>query len=143
MSEWETKAAISEVINGYSGAAARLDIKAFTAFFTADAEIHGIASLLGKPEPLKGHEQIAAFFGPSFDALEWLIQMNTITDITVSSDGKTAITSTGLVETGKRKVGNTIELIARYDDELVLTDNVWRFAKRRLTCLRFQPLISA
>jgi ketosteroid isomerase-like protein len=140
MSEWETKAAISDTINGYSGAAARLDIKSFTALFTADAEIHGIASMLGKPEPLKGHEQIAAFFGPSFEALEWLIQMNTITDINVSSDGKTAITSTGLVETAKRKGGNTIVLIARYDDELTLTDKGWRFAKRRLTPLRFQQI---
>lgn len=140
MNQWETKAAISEVINGYSGSAGRLDIKAFTAFFTADAEIYGVASLLGKPEPLKGHEQIAAFFGPSFDILEWLVQMNTITDIVINTDGKTATTSTGLVETAKRKGATTIVLTARYDDELVLTDKGWRFTKRKLTPLRFQQV---
>jgi len=138
VSEWETKAAIIETINGYSGAAARLDIKAFTDFFTTDAEIHGVASLLGKPEPLKGHEQIAALFTPSFDILEWLMQLNTTTDIVIGADGKTAATSTGLIETAKRKDGSTIVLTARYDDELTLTEKGWRFAKRTLTPLRFQ-----
>jgi len=140
MSQWETKAAISEAINGYSGAAGRLDIKAFTAFFTTDAEIYGVASLLGKPEPTKGHEQIAALFSPSFDVLEWLQQQNTITDIVISADGKTATASTGLIETAKRKNAGTIILTARYDDELALTDKGWRFTKRKLTPLRFQQL---
>jgi len=140
MSQWETKAAISEAINGYSGAAGRLDIKAFTAFFTTDAEIYGVASLLGKPEPIKGHEQIAALFGPSFNILEWLQQQNTITDIVISADGQTATASIGLIETAKRKNAGSIILTARYDDELALTDKGWRFTKRKLTPLRFQQL---
>lgn len=139
-SEWQIKAAISEAINGYSGAAGRLDIEALAAFFTTDAEVRGVAGLLGKPEPLKGSDQIAAFFKPSFEALEWLIQMNTTTDILISADGTTATASTGLVERAKRKNADGIMLVARYDDELVLTEEGWKFARRTLTRLHFQPL---
>jgi len=140
MSQWETKAAIGDVINGYSGAAGRLDINALAAFFSADAEIYGVAGLLGKPDPIKGPEQIAAFFSPSFEILEWLVQMNTITDIVISADGKTATSSTGLIETAKRKNAGTIILTARYDDEFTLTEKGWRFSKRRLTSMRFQQV---
>lgn len=139
-SEWEKRAAIREVINAYSGAAGRLDIKAFVSFFDAGAEIHGIASLLKQPEPLQGSEQIAAFFGRSFDNLEWLVQMNTTTDVTLGADGTTATASTGLVETAKRKGASMIVLIARYDDELALTENGWRFTKRTLTPLNFRQV---
>jgi len=140
MSEWETKAAIREVLNAYSGAAGRLDINAFMSFFCVDAEVHGIAGLLGLPEPLKGSEQIAACFGRSFENLEWLVQMNNITDVTLSIDGTSAITSTGLIETAKRKNAGVIKLIARYDDELVKTDLGWRFKTRTLTPFRFSQL---
>jgi hypothetical protein len=137
VNEWEHKAAIREVLSGYSGAAGRLDIDAFIAFFTEDAEIHGIAGLLGQPEPLKGHAQIAAFFGPSFQRLEWLVQMNNITDVHLGADGKSASTSTGLVEMAKRREADMLVLIARYDDELRLTDKGWRFTRRTLTPFRF------
>lgn len=140
MSEWETKAAISGVLNAYSGVAGRLDIKAFMRFFADDAEVHGIASLLGQPEPLKGSEQIAGFFGAAFENLEWLVQMNNITDIIVNAEGTRASTSTGLLEMAKRKDADMIVLIARYDDELWLTDEGWRFTKRALTTHRFMEV---
>lgn len=140
MGEWEAKAAISEVLNAYSGAAGRLDIKAFMRFFTDDAQVHGIASLLGQPEPLRGSEQIAGFFGPSFEKLEWLVQMNNITDIIVNAECTRASTSTGLVEMAKRRDADMIVLIARYDDELRLTDEGWRFTKRTLTPHRFMEV---
>jgi ketosteroid isomerase-like protein len=140
MNEWESKAAIREVLGGYSGAAGRLDIDAFIAFFTEDAEIHGIAGLMGQPEPLKGQAQIAAFFGPSFARLDWLVQMNNITDVRLGSDGTSATTSTALVEMAKRKDADMLVLIARYDDELRLTGDGWRFARRTLTPFRFSQL---
>jgi ketosteroid isomerase-like protein len=139
--EWEAKAAITEVINRYSGAAGRLDIKAIMAFFTPDAELHGVASILGKPEPLKGAEQSTAFFAPLFDSLEWLLQMNTTTDITLSADQTFATASTGLIERAKRKnAAGMVVLTARYDDELVLTEKGWQFTKRRLTPMRFEQV---
>ena len=140
MNEWESKAAIREALGGYSGAAGRLDIDAFVAFFAEDAEIHGIAGLLGQPEPLRGHAQIAAFFGASFARLEWLVQMNNITDVQLSADGRSATTSTGLVEMAKRKDADMLVLIARYDDELRLTDAGWRFTRRTLTPFRFSTV---
>ena len=140
MNEWESKAAIREVLGGYSGAAGRLDIDAFIAFFTEDAEIHGIAGLLGQPEPLQGHAQIAGFFGPSFARLDWLVQINNITDVHLSTDGNSATASTGLVEMAKRKDADMLVLIARYDDELRLTDKGWRFTRRTLTPFRFNQV---
>ncbi len=137
MSKWKKKAAIAEVLNAYSGAAGRLDIEAFVSFFAEDAEIHGIAGLLGQPEPISGREAIGAFFGASFERLDWLVQMNTTTDIELGANGKTAKTSTNLVERAQRTDANMVVLVARYDDELALTDDGWRFTKRTLTPLRF------
>ncbi len=140
MNEWETKAAIRDVLSGYSGAAGRLDIAAFMQFFTEDAEVHGIAGLLGQPEPLAGRAQIAAFFGASFQRLEWLVQLNNITDVHLGADGTSATTSTGLLERAKRRDAEVLELIARYDDELRLTQDGWRFTRRTLTPFRFSQL---
>ncbi len=137
MSEWEQKAAITEVLNAYSGAAGRLDIDAFVGFFAEDAEIHGIAGLLGQPEPISGRAAIRQFFGASFERLEWLVQMNTTTDITLGADGASAITRTNLVERAKRKDADMVVLVALYDDELALTKDGWRFTKRTLTPLSF------
>jgi len=140
MDDWEKKAAIREVLGNYSGAAGRLDIDAFVSFFTPDAKIHGIAGLLGQPEPIVGRDAIGAFFGASFERLEWLVQMNNITDVVLGADGTTATTSTGLVEMAKRRDANMLVLIARYDDELTLTDEGWRFTKRTLTPFRFSEV---
>jgi len=140
MSEWEQKAAITETLNAYSGAAGRLDIESFVSFFTEEAEIRGIAGLLGQPEPIRGRDAIRQFFGASFQRLEWLVQMNTTTDIVLDAHGATATTSTGLVEMAKRKEADMVVLIARYDDELTLTEEGWRFTRRILTPLRFSEV---
>lgn len=138
MSEFETRAAIRELLSAYSGAAGRLDVEAFCNLFTPDAEIHGVAPLLGRPDPLKG-EQIRDFFGASFGNLEWLVQMNNITDVTLGPDGKTATASTGLIENAKLKQAAQITLIGRYDDKLILTPKGWRFTQRSFTPYRFGP----
>jgi len=140
VSDWEQKAAIREVLGNYSGAAGRLDIEAFVRCFTEDAEVHGIAGLLGQPEPIAGRDAIGAFFGASFQRLEWLVQMNNITDVNLNADGTRATTSTGLVEMAKRKDANMLVLIARYDDELALTVDGWRFTRRTLTPFRFSEV---
>lgn len=140
MSEWETKAAVMAVLNRYSGAAARLDIDEYLSVFTPDADFYGVAEMMGQAGPLKGHAAIGAFFGPSFQHLEWLQQQNTITDVTISADGKSATTSTSLTESAKPKGGDQILLIARYEDELVLTDAGWKIAKRTLVPHRFSMI---
>lgn len=140
MGDWETKAAIQEVLNGYSGAAGRGDIEEFLSFFTQDTEFHGIPELMGLPGPFVGHEAIRAFFGAAFERMEWLQQQNTTTDIAIAGDGRSAKTSTGLVEMAKARGAPQIVLIARYDDELELTDGGWKFSKRRLTPYRLEQV---
>ncbi|MDG2003536.1 MAG: nuclear transport factor 2 family protein [Novosphingobium sp.] len=140
MSELEAKAAIRDVLGGYSGAAGRLDIEAFLSFFTEDAEIHGIPEMMGLPGPFKGHDAIRGFFSKSFENLRWLVQMNNITDVNLAPDGKSATTSTGLVEMAQAEGADQIVLIARYDDELTLTDAGWKFTKRALTPFRFSQV---
>lgn len=137
MSEWEAKQAIMATINSYSGAAGKLDIDAFVEHFMPDAQVHGIGTLLKKPDPFNGHADIRAAFAPSFAAMEWLSQMNTVTSVELSADGKSARTVTNLVEMAKRREAPQIVLIARYEDELVLTESGWKFAQRRLVPLRF------
>ncbi len=137
MSEWETKAAVQAALNAYSGAAARLDIEEFLTHFVEDAEFLGVAELMGQQGPLKGPAAIGAFFGPLLANLEWLMQQNTTTDITIGPDGTTARTSTGLVEMAKPKGRDQIVLMARYDDELKLVDGCWKFTRRNLVPYRF------
>lgn len=139
MSEWETRAAIQAALNGYSGAAARLDIAEFLGHFVDDAEVHGVPELLGLPGPLKGKAAIAAFFGPLLAGLEWLQQQNTTTDIAIGADGTTAKTSTGLVEQAKPRGRDQMVLVARYDDELKLVEGRWLFTCRTLVPYRFSP----
>jgi ketosteroid isomerase-like protein len=140
MSEWKTRAAIQAALNSYSGAAARLDIDEFLAHFSEDAEFHGVAELMGHNGPLKGAAAIGAFFGPMLASLEWLMQQNTTTDITIGPDGSTARTSTGLVELAKAKGSDQIVLLARYDDELERVDGRWKFTKRTLVPYRFSQV---
>lgn len=137
MTEWEAKQAVMETINSYSGAAGRLDIDAFIDHFLPEAELHGIGNLLKKPEPFRGHDDIRAAFATSFSQMEWLSQMNTITSVELGPDGKTARTVTNLVEMAKRREAPQIVLIARYEDELALTEDGWKFARRTLVPLRF------
>lgn len=136
----EAKQSIRDTIDAYSGAAGRLNIEEFVGFFTEDGEVHGVAGLLGQPEPLKGHDQISQFFGTSFERLSWLVQQNTTTDISLSDDKKHATATTGLVEMAQREGADMIVLVARYQDELVLTDKGWRFSKRRLIPLSFKSV---
>lgn len=140
MSDWETKAAIQETLNRYSGAAGRMNIEEFLALFAEDAQVHGIPELMGLPGPFKGHEAIRGFFGPAFEAMEWLQQQNTTTDIWIAPDGRTAKTSSSLVEMAKREGAPQIVLIARYDDELALTDEGWKFTRRTLVPYRFEQV---
>jgi hypothetical protein len=135
--DWQKKADIRDVLSGYSGAASRLDIRAFMGFFLPDAEVHGIGKMFNLPDPFRGAQEIEKFFGGSLGQMEWLVQMNSITDVMIGADGTTAKTSTGLIERAKRRNANAIELTGRYDDELKLTEAGWRFARRTLSIYRF------
>jgi hypothetical protein len=137
MTSWEIKEAIRETINGYSGAAGRLDIEGLLTFFVPDGEVVGVTELLGLDASMQGHEGIRSIFGPAFAAMDWLSQMNTITSIEVAEDCRSARTVTNLVEMAQRKDAPQIVLIARYEDDLALTDGGWKFARRRLVPLRF------
>jgi len=140
MNEWEHKAAICELINKYSGIAGRLHAHALGECFAPDAQVHGVAPLLGQPEPLTGLAAIIDFFDPVFGGLEWLVQQNTITDVVLSEDGRSATASTNLVESAQRKGAETLQLTGRYEDELVWTAQGWRFGKRTLKTFQFRLL---
>ena len=58
----------------------------------------------------------------------------------MTATGKAATTSTGLIENAKAEGADQIMLIARYDDELKLTDAGWKFTKRVLTPCRFSQV---
>jgi ketosteroid isomerase-like protein len=137
MNEFEAKAAIREVLGAYSGAASRLDVESFCRLFIEDAEIYGVVEMFNRPGPLKGHEQIKGFFGTSFNNLDWLVQLNNITDVVIDPGGGTATASVGLVEMAKRKSAPQIMLVGRYDDRLKSTAEGWRFTQRRLSVYRF------
>jgi hypothetical protein len=137
MTNWESKEAIRETINGYSGAAGRLDIDALLSYFVPEGEVVGVTELLGLDASMRGHEGIRKVFGPSFAAMDWLSQMNTITSVELAEDGRSARTVTNLVEMAQRHGAPQIVLIARYEDDLMLTEAGWKFTRRRLVPLRF------
>jgi hypothetical protein len=137
MGDRKLKADVREVLENYSGAAARLDIEEYMTFFTDEPVVHGVLELFGMTGPLVGTEAVRGFFGPAFEGLDWLIQTNSITNITISKDGKHATTSLGLLERAGGVNGESA-LVARYDDKLVLTDDGWKFAERRLTKYKFE-----
>lgn len=139
MGKFKTKAAIREVLEGYSGAAARLDIEEYLSFFTPDAQMHGILEMFGQTGPLVGIDAMRGFFSQAFAGLDWLMQINSITNIDVSKDGKSATTSLGVAETAEGVNGHIV-MLGRYDDKLVLTDDGWKFEERRLTVYKFAPI---
>ena len=139
MSKFKTKAAIREVLENYSGAAARLDIDEYLTFFVPDAKMYGILEMFGQTGPLVGEEALRGFFGQAFAGLNWLIQLNSITDIRIGEDGKSATTSLGVTESAEGENGHIV-MIGRYDDKLVLTEDGWKFQERRLTVYKFAPV---
>lgn len=139
MSDFETKYAVREVLERYSGSAARLDIEEYLTFFTPDAKMYGILEMFGQTGPLVGLDALREFFGAAFAGLDWLIQLNSITDINLAPDGKSATTSLGVVESAAGVNGQII-MMGRYDDNLVLTDDGWKFKERRLNVYKFAPV---
>lgn len=135
MGEWESKAAIKEVIDGYAGAAGRLDAVELVSFFTEGAAVYGVAGSVGLPDPLQGGNQLLKFFCPTFENLEWLSQTNNTTDIVLSADGANATAITGLLSFMKHRQAGVLQVVGRYEDILVLTSTGWKFTSRTLTTL--------
>ena len=101
--------------------------------------MHGILEMFGQTGPLVGLDAMRGFFSQAFHGLDWLMQINSITNIDVSKDGKSATTSLGVAETAEGVNGHIV-MLGRYDDRLVLTDDGWKFAERRLTVYKFAPI---
>ncbi|MBM3594398.1 MAG: nuclear transport factor 2 family protein [Alphaproteobacteria bacterium] len=139
MSKRKLRQDVREHLEGYSGAAASLDIDEYLTFFTDDAVMHGILEMFGQTGPLVGKEALRGFFGPAFDGLEWLTQLNSITNIDIGEDEETATASLGVQERAGGANGEIL-MLGRYDDRLVLTDEGWKFKERRLTVYKFRPV---
>jgi ketosteroid isomerase-like protein len=120
MSDRKAKADVREVLENYSGAAARLEIDEYMTFFADDPVVHGVLELFGLTGPLVGTEAVRGFFAPAFE-------------------GQHATTSLGLLERAGGPSGESA-LVARYDDKLVLTDKGWKFKERRLTKYTFEQV---
>ncbi|MCB2048002.1 MAG: nuclear transport factor 2 family protein [Novosphingobium sp.] len=142
MGKRKAKADVREVVDGYSGAASRLDIDEFLTYFVDDAQVHGVLELFGQTGPMVGKEALRAFFGPALGGLDWLMQHNSITDVNIGKDGKTATTSLAVQERASGPNGEII-MLGRYDDKLMLTDDGWKFTERRLTVYKFAPVTDA
>jgi hypothetical protein len=139
MGKRKLKADVRELLESYSGSAARLDIDEYLSHFADEPVMHGILEMFGQTGPLVGKDALRGFFRPAFEGLEWLIQLNSITDIRIGENGKTATTSLGVQERAGGANGEVL-MLGRYDDKLVLTGDGWKFAERRLTVYKFGPV---
>jgi ketosteroid isomerase-like protein len=139
MSKRKLRQDVREHLEGYSGAAARLDIEEYLSFFTDDAVMHGILEMFGQTGPLVGKEALRGFFGQAFARLDWLVQINSITNIDIGEVEETATASLGVLERAGGAQGSVI-MLGRYDDKLVQTDDGWKFTERRLTVYKFGPV---
>jgi hypothetical protein len=141
-SAYENKAAVLEHLARYSGAAGRKDSAELARCFTEDCEVWGIAELVGATGAIKGPRLLAEIVDSAWVTLGWVQQINTTTDVSVddSQSPLTAKAVTNLIETAQRKEGGTLVLIGRYHDDLVLTDEGWRFRRRRMEVFDFRTV---
>jgi uncharacterized protein (TIGR02246 family) len=118
--------AIRSLTDMYSAAANRLDAKAMAAAYAEDGEIDA------QGNQFKGRQEIERVFAETMDMMQVMNQICSAGVIEVAGDRATAHWS--IAEFAKRRNLDKLELfIGDYQDELIRTDEGWRFAKRVLT----------
>jgi uncharacterized protein (TIGR02246 family) len=118
--------AIRTLTDMYSAAANRLDAKAMAAVYAEDGEIDAQGNLF------KGRQEIERVFAETMGTMQVMNQICSAGVIEVTGDLATAHWS--IAEFAKRRNLDKLELfIGDYQDELIRTDEGWRFAKRVLT----------
>lgn len=118
--------AIQQVINRYTDGCNRQDWPQVMATFAEDGvwEVQGNA--------ITGHGAIQAAMAGFLTQMAYFTQIASASVIAV--DGDRASARTTIRECGKfADRDEALEVLGRYDDELVRTASGWRFARRRFT----------
>lgn len=121
----EDLAAIQQVLNRYTDAACRQDWAAMLDTYAPD----GVWAVPGRNMELAGHAEIGAELPVFVTLFDYFVQVNTPAVIEVSGD--TARASCTIRECGRFSGREeALEVLGRYDDELVRTPAGWKFARR-------------
>ena len=116
---------IQQTINRYSDGASRADWDQVMSTFMPDGvwEVPGLGARFQEHAVIR--KVMAAFVGQ----MAYFVQINSPAIITVSGDKATA--RSGIRECGKfADRDEALEVLGRYDDELVRTPDGWKFTRR-------------
>lgn len=117
--------AIQQVLNRYTEGASRADWEQVMATFTPD----GIWEVPALAVQHQGHAQIQAAMAGFVEHMAYFVQINSPAIITV--DGDKASARSVIRECGKyADRDEALEVLGTYDDELVRTEEGWKFARR-------------
>lgn len=120
--------AIQQLMNRYSEGASRRDWAQMLDTFAPD----GIWAVPARDMVLTGHGEIGPALPVFVAQFDYFVQMNSAAVIEVSGDAATA--RSVIRECGKFSGRQeALEIMGRYDDELVRTGEGWKFARRTFT----------
>jgi len=121
----DDKAAIQELINTYSQAASRGDFDRAVGTYLPD----GVWDIPHLSMSLAGREAIHGALTAFIETMDYVLQMNAPALIEVTGDSATATSS--IREAGKTAGQmQAFEYLGFYEDELVRSDEGWRFKRR-------------
>ncbi len=132
VSQWADKLAIQEIIYRYSDAVTRRDWDQFETVWAPDAVWE-----VGAPFDVRaeGYPAVRGAVGNSLDRFEFSVQTAHNPVVALSSDGRATATTT-IHEIGRSAVdGRGLVLYGIYYDQLVNSEEGWRFVHRL-----FQPI---
>ena len=117
--------AIQQTINTYSDSASRADWNQLLSTFTPEC----IWEISGLNARYQGHAVIQNVMAGFVRQMAYFVQINSPALITVEGDKATA--RSGIRECGKFADRNeALEVLGRYEDELVRTPTGWKFTRR-------------
>lgn len=120
--------AIQQLMNRYSEGACRRDWAQMLDTFAQD----GVWAVPSRGMELTGHAEIGAELPVFVGQFDYFVQMNSAAVIDVSGDRATA--RSVIRECGRFSGRDeALEVMGRYDDELVRTNAGWKFARRTFT----------
>jgi hypothetical protein len=116
---------IQQTINTYSDGASRGDWNQLLSTFTSEC----IWEIPGLKARYQGHAVIQNVMASFVGQMAYFVQINSPAIITVAGDKATA--RSGIRECGKFSDRNeALEVLGRYEDELVRTATGWKFTRR-------------
>jgi ketosteroid isomerase-like protein len=121
----QDEVAIQQTLNRYSEAASRRDWAQVLSTFTADAtwEIPSLNAIF------QGHDVMQKVMGEFVGQMSYFVQLNSPAVIAI--DGDTATARSMIRECGKfADRDEALEIVGRYEDELIRTAQGWKFTRR-------------